>query len=143
MKKKLTTSSKGCPSILKTTKEAVMSFLERPNISYCKPARKDTVSCRNDSNGEKIFKPRDYLLWTYKEIVGLYNLENELQITYHTIQTIVSEEKHFLSASSTPEDDCRCEKCENVELLLHSVKKCLAKTNYHDVAFCSKYCTFN
>ena len=59
-----------------------MSFLERPNISYCKPARKDTVYCRNDSNGEKIFKPRDYLLWTYKEIVGLYNLENEL---HHTI----------------------------------------------------------
>ena len=78
MKKKLPPSSKGCPSILKTTKEVVMSFLERPNISYCKPAQKDTVYCRKDSNGEKIFKPRDYLLWTYKEIVGLYNLENEL-----------------------------------------------------------------
>ena len=95
MKKKLPTASKGRPSILKTTKEVVMSF----------------------------FKLRHYHLWTYKDIFGLYSSENELQITYHTIQKIVSEEKHFLSASSTPEDDCRCEKCENLELLLHSVKK--------------------
>ena len=120
---KLPTASKGRSSILKTTKEAVMSFLEVPDIINCKSGRKDTVYCRKDSNGEKIFKPRHYDLWTYKEIVGLYNSENELQITYYTIQKIVSEEKHFLSASSTPEDGSRCEKCENLELLLHSVKK--------------------
>ena len=59
-----------------------------------------------------------------------------MQITFHTIQTFVSEEEH-LSASSTPEEGCRCEKCENVELLLHSVKKCLAKANYHDLAMAS------
>ena len=68
-----------------------MLFLDRPDISYCKPGQKDTVYCGKDSNGEKILKPCHYLLWTYKEIVGLYNLEKELQITYHTIQTIVSE----------------------------------------------------
>ena len=67
-----------------------MSFLERPDISCCKPGRKNTVYCGKDSHSEKIFKPCHYLLWTYKEIVGLYNLENELQITFHTIQTIVS-----------------------------------------------------
>ena len=90
VKKELPNSSKGHPSILKTTKEPVMLFLERPDISYCKPGQKDTVYCGKDSNGEKILKPCHYLLWTYKEIVGLYNLENELQITFHTIQTIVS-----------------------------------------------------
>ena len=78
-------------------------------------------------------KPHHYLLWTYKVVVGLYNLENELQVTDHTIQTIVSEKKHLL-ASSTPEDHCRYEECENVELLLHSAKKCLAKANCHDLA---------
>ena len=68
-----------------------MSFLERPDISCCKPDWKDTVYCGKDSHSEKIFKPRHSLLWTYKEIVGLYNSEKELQITNHTIQTIVSE----------------------------------------------------
>ena len=81
---------------------------------------------KGHSNSENFFKAHHYPLWIYKVIVCLYNSENELQITYHIIQTTVSEQKHFLSASSTPEDDYRCEKCENVELLLHSVKICLA-----------------
>ena len=133
VKKELPNSSKGHPSILKTTKEAVMLFLDRPDISYCKPGQKDTVYCGKNSKSENFFKPHHYLLRTYKVVVGLYNLENELQVTDHTVQTIVSEKKH-LSASSTPEDDCKYEECENVELLLHSVKKCLAKANYHDLA---------
>ena len=111
-----------------------MSFLERSDTSYCKPSRKDTVYCGKDSNDEKIFKTHHYILWSYKGIVGLYNSENEFQITYHRIQTIVSEEKHFLSANSTHKDDCRWEKREHEELLLHSVKKCLAKAKYHDLA---------
>ena len=45
-----------------------------------------------------------------------------MQNTYHTVLTFVGEKKHFLSASSTSEDDCRCKKCENVELLLNCVK---------------------
>ena len=121
MKKKLPTS-KGCPSILKTTKEAVMSFLERSDISYCKPGWKDTVYCGKDSNGEKIFKTHHYILWTHKGIVGLYNSDNEFQIPYNRIQTIVSEEKHFLSASSTHKDDCRWEK-ENMKSCVFILSK--------------------
>ena len=30
-----------------------MSFLDTPDISYCKPGRKDTVYCEKYSNGEK------------------------------------------------------------------------------------------
>ena len=42
--------------------------------------------------------------------------------------------KNTLTAGETTEDDCRCEKCENVELLLLAVKTTLAKVQKHDLS---------
>ena len=67
------------------------------------------------------------MLWTLKEIVSIFNSEHDDQITYYTVQKIISEEKHLLQSARTPEDDCRCEKCENAELLLKAIKTSLNK----------------
>ena len=37
-------------------------------------------------------------------------------------QKIVSEQKHIFYVGDTAEDDCRCERCENNELLLTALK---------------------
>ena len=64
-KNKLPTLSKGRPSILKTTKETVTSFLERPDISYCKPCQTDTVYCGKDTATVKIFSKHIIILCGY------------------------------------------------------------------------------
>ena len=56
------------------------------------------------------------------------------QLTYYTIQKIIEEEKHLFQADETKEDDCRCEKCENIELLLISIKASLIKGKREDLA---------
>lgn len=129
------TSSAGRPSsgTIKN-KEVVMSFLERPDISYCKPGRRDTIYCGKNENGEKVYKPKHYLLWSLKEVVDMFNNEHDFNITYYNLQKLLKLEKHLLLSSQTPEDDCRCEKCENSELLLTSIKGTLIKSNYHELA---------
>ena len=67
------------------------------------------------------------MLWTLKEVVSMFNSEHDDHITYYTVQKIISEEKHLLQSARTPQDDCRCEKCENVELLLKAIKTNLNK----------------
>ena len=36
---------------------------------------------------------------------------------------IIKNEKHLFKIGESKDDDCRCEKCENVELLLSGIKE--------------------
>ena len=73
------------------------------------------------------------MLWTLKEIVSMFNSEHD-QSSYYTVQKIISEGKHLLQSARTPEDDCRCEKCENVELLLKAIKTSLNKAGKNNLS---------
>ena len=61
----------GRPKIPVKTKELLIAFLERPDISYCKPGQGDTVYCGKNEMGAKICKSKYYLLRTFKELVEL------------------------------------------------------------------------
>ena len=74
------------------------------------------------------------MLWTLKEIVSMFNSEHDDEISYYTVQKIISEGKHLLQSARTPEDDCRCEKCENVELLLKAIKTSLNKAGKNNLS---------
>ena len=50
------------PDISKATMVKIIAFLERPDMSYCKPNCKETVYCGKDLNGESVYKPKHYLL---------------------------------------------------------------------------------
>ena len=52
----------GQPKISSGLRETVISFLEKPGISYCKPGRKDTVYTGKDENGESQYRLHHYLL---------------------------------------------------------------------------------
>ena len=69
----------GRPVISAEFKERVIHFLERPDISYCKPGRADTVYCGKNDSGDKIYKSKHHLLWTIQDMVELFNIENRLE----------------------------------------------------------------
>ena len=76
----------------------------------------------------EIYKERYYLLWTLREIQGMFNAENDVNVSYHSMRQLVADTKIILICEKMKEDDCRCEKCENVELMLQSFKNVLLKT---------------
>ena len=67
----------GQPNIPKATIDRIIAFLERSDISYCKPDRKETVYCGKDLNGESVDKPKHYLLWTLREILNHFNSDEK------------------------------------------------------------------
>lgn len=115
-------------------KDSIVKFLEQPDISYTCPGRKDTVYCGKCSQtGEKIYKTKHYLLNTIKEIVAVYNAEHESKTTYYQVREVIANEKHLVLQAKTPEDDCRCEICENAQLLLDAIKTHFRKTKENDL----------
>ena len=123
----------GWPSISTEKRDTVKSFLQWPDISYCKPGQRYTIYCRKNQQGKKEYKLKHYLPWSFREIVQMFNAEYDFEISYHTVQQLVSTEKYFLTANETPDDDCRCEKWENSELLLIAIKASLSKSNKHNL----------
>ena len=67
-------------------KDSTIFFLERPDISYCKSGRKDTVDCGKIDKNEKIYQSKHFLLLTIKEIVALFNKEHGFIVTYYSLQ---------------------------------------------------------
>ena len=52
------------PCNLNNIKDSIIFFLERPDISYCKPGRQDTLYCGKNDKNEKIYQSKHFLLWT-------------------------------------------------------------------------------
>ena len=97
----------------------ILDFLEQSDIAYVCPGRKDTVHLGKDVTGERIYKAKHYLRWTFDEIVAMYNEDNpEDKVSYYRKQKLVKENKYLKTIQEKPDDDCRCESCENVELIL-------------------------
>ena len=108
----------------KTTEvwDRIVSFLEKPDISYCCPGQKDTVYCGKSEDRKKMFKPKHYLLHTIREVVAAYNEEHQEPITYYQMRDVIANERNIVTQALTPDDNCRCEMCENDELLLEAIK---------------------
>ena len=58
----------GRPKISSGVRKTVISFLKKPDISYCKLGRKDVVYIGKDENEESQYQPRHYMLWTLKDV---------------------------------------------------------------------------
>ena len=94
----------GRPKIPVQSKELLIAFLERPDISYCKPGWGDTVYCGKNEMGDKIYKSKLYLLRTFKELVELYNADcddGSDEISYYFLRSTVEAEKHIFKVSDT------------------------------------------
>ena len=116
-------------------REKVRNFIEQPDISWCSPERDDTIYC-GKKDGVKINKAKRYLLNSLREIVSLYNEEHadEKPTTYYQVRDNVEKEKHLILQDKKLDDDCKCEVCENAELLLGAAKTYLKKNEKNEIA---------
>ena len=116
--------------------EMILAFLEEPDISYVCPGRKDTVYLGKDDQGMKIFREKHYLRWTIDEAVSMYNIgkEEDDQVSRYRIHKVASKNKHIKFAAEKPDDDCRCEQCENVDLILDSIHNVLKRENERELS---------
>lgn len=114
----------------------VLAFLEEADISYVCPGRKDTVYIGKNDTGESMYKPKHYLRWTLDEIVSMFNTEKEddAKVSYYRVNKVASVNKHIKLSSEKPDEDCRCEMCENVDLLLDVISKTLRRENEKSLA---------
>ena len=72
-------------------------------------------------------------------MVELFNIENLLEkVSYYVVQQIIKNEKHLLKIGESKDDDCRCEKFENVELLLSGIKQSLKKNGHNELVLTLK-----
>ena len=72
-------------------------------------------------------------------MVELFNIENPLEkVSYYAVQQIIKNEKHLFKIGESKDNDCRCEKCENVELLLLGTKQSLKKNGHNKLALTLK-----
>ena len=52
--------------------KCIISFLQRPDISYTCPGRKDQVYVGKTKDGDKDYRTKYYLLWKLSEILSLF-----------------------------------------------------------------------
>ena len=78
-------------------------------------------------------------MWTIQNMVELFHIENLLEkVSYYVVQKIIKNENHLFKIGESKDDDCRCEKCENVELLLSGIKQSSKKNGHNKLALTLK-----
>ena len=87
--------------------------------------------CGKSVEGEKIYHTKHYLLYNIRKLVEFYNHERKEndKITFYQMCEVIAQEKQILFQGKTPEDDCRCETCENGELFLEAIRSYFMKQN--------------
>ena len=113
-------------------KEFLLTFLKSEGISYSMPGRKDQVYIGKGLDGQCLYKPKYYLLWTLGEILAMLNEElwNENSfkskfketLKFSSLYRFIKENKEIYYQQEIPQLICLCEKCENFELLCEGIK---------------------
>ena len=149
-------SSTGQHIILSEEKEFLLTFLKSEGISYIVPGRKDQVYIGKGPDGQHMYKPKYYLLWTLREVQEMLNEElyneNSLKsrfketLKFSSFYHFIKENKEIYYQQKIPQLTCLCEKCENFELLREGIKRSetslnLLSTSVHAVLpkFCCNY----
>ena len=75
------------------TKEKLDSFLSGNDISFTLPGQNHQVYVGKDVNGDHQYRTKKYLLWTYQELVGLQQTEDDEELSSITFSTLY----HYVS----------------------------------------------
>ena len=97
------------------------------------PGRKDQVYIGKCQDGQCMYKPKHYLLWTLREILAMLNEElynkNSIKskfkemLKFSSLYHIIKENKEIYYQQEIPQLTCLCEKCKNFELLCEGIKR--------------------
>ena len=64
----------------------------------------------------------------------MFNPDQNENGSCHNLHQVVAETKNIFTSNNMKDDDCRCSKCENVELMLNAINNALIKNKQNDRA---------
>ena len=119
--------------------EWLCKFMERPDITYTNPGKKDQRYIGKE-NGKSKFVPIRYLLWTIRDLLEILNgcslvIQSETddfpkifekELTFRQLYKFLKQHKEFVFNKDIPQASCLCEICENLTFLAKSI---LSKVN--------------
>lgn len=114
----------------------VLNFLDRADISYTTPGRRDNVYI-GVFNKVKKYAQKRYLLWKIRDIFDIINgskiMENvEIEtyeskfgkkITFRQLYDMFKKNKQYIFNKKIPQWSCLCEICENATFLVNGMNK--------------------
>ena len=124
-------------------KNWMLDFLSRRNMTSTNPGRKDVYI--NKVNGERMYLPRQYLLWTLRDLLEIINgTESNFlstfseKLTFSQLYDFIKGHKQFIFNNKIPHTSCLCDTCENIVLLAKGLNKKLPSSsrlpdNPHDI----------
>ena len=107
-------------------KDWMIEFLRKSNMTYINPGRQDNVYA-GKVDGERKYLPRQYLLWTLKDLLDMIN-RNELHsfnfvstfmenLNFSQLYNFIRSHKQFDHNKNIPHTSCLCDPCDNIVLL--------------------------
>ena len=124
-------------------------FLDRPDILYMNPGRKDHVYV-GKKDGVKVYEQKRYLLWKIQDLHEIANGGSVIEeaggdsfsnafgrpLKFALLYDVLKLHKEYVFNRDIPQWSCLCELCENVTLLATGVNKVLKDklpTSPHDI----------
>ena len=135
--------NRGCKAkILSQEQERwLVDYLERPEMCYTNPGRKDNVYI-GKINGTKQYVQKRYLLWTLRDALGILNNQEdgfhinfEEELSFGIFYRFIKRKKQFVYQRDIPDTSCLCEVCENAAMMAKAIRKQKSghPTNAHDI----------
>ena len=129
--------------------EWLIEFMDRPDITYTNPGKKDQRYVGKE-NGKSKFVPIRYLLWTIRDLLDIINgcsgmVQNETDdfstifdknLTFRQLYKFLKEHKEFVFNKDIPQASCLCEICENLIFLVRALSSKINKpilSNIHSL----------
>ena len=115
----------------------LVQFLNRPDISYTTPARKDNVYLGKFDKVKK-FAQKRYLLWSIRDIMDLINgpkivesdsvmdtfeLQFGKKLTFRQLYGLFKRNKQYIFNRKIPQWSCLCEIYENAIFLANGLNE--------------------
>ena len=129
--------------------EWLKEFLDRPDISYMNPGKKDHVYV-GKKNGVKVYEQKRYFLWKIRDLHEIANGRSVIKkgsgdsfsnpfgcpLKFALLYDLLKIHKQYVFKRDIPQWSCICELYENVTLLATYVNKVLKDklpTSPHDI----------
>ena len=118
-------------------KDWMIEFLSRSDMTYTNPGRQDNVYI-GKVDGERKYLPRQYLLWTLKDLLDIIN-GSELhssnfvptfseKLSFSPLYDFIKSHKQFVCNKNMPHTSCLCDTCQNIVLLAKGLNKYKRRT---------------
>lgn len=142
MKINLTEGRGRKPKVLSKEQEKWLTeYLERPEMTYTNPGRKDNVYT-GKIDGKKHYEQKRYLLWTLRDALGIVNNQEDgfyinfqCDLSFAVFYRLIKNKKQFIFKRDIPDTSCLCEICENAEMMAKGLRKVYSShaVNAHDI----------